>query len=312
MQRLTDAVTGARVCAVVEPDEERRTQALAHAPDAVGYQRLDDALAAGGVDAVVVATPGSLHADMLRVLLAEGLPVLCEKPLTQDPESSLRVIEAEQATGRRLIQVGFMRRFDPGYLALRQRVEAAQDGDLLLLHAAHRNAGVGPGYQQSMLITDSLVHEFDVLPWLAGARPASIEIRFAKQNPAAPAGLKEPILALLELDNGVLADIEMNVNAPSYQVVTEGVFAGAVMEIGDEADRHDDFTTRFSNAYRSELQAFVDGVAAGQVGGPSSWDGYCAAVTCQAGLQALAQRQESPARTGAAPIDLPPTPEFFR
>ena len=69
---------------------------------------------AADVDAVVIASPGPLHAEQVLACIAAGKPVLCEKPLATTGEDALKVIEAEVALGRRLVQVGFMRRYDAG------------------------------------------------------------------------------------------------------------------------------------------------------------------------------------------------------
>ncbi|MBR7560588.1 inositol 2-dehydrogenase, partial [Mycobacterium tuberculosis] len=76
-----------------------------------------------------------------------------------------------------LIQVGFMRRFDPEYRQLRGLVESGETGELLVLRCAHRNAVVPDSYQQESLITDSVVHEFDIVPWLAGSPIRSVEVK---------------------------------------------------------------------------------------------------------------------------------------
>lgn len=303
VRRLTQRTAGARVSVVVEPDRARRTAALAAAPGAVGVAGLDEALAVGVLDAVLVAAPGTLHAGAVDACLAAGLPVLCEKPLTPDPESAWRLLEAEQAGGRRLIQVGFMRRYDAEYAALRAIVADGRAGELMMIHAVHRNVGTPPGYVESMLITDSVVHELDAVPWLAGSPIASIEVRRGRPNPCTAGQLHEPILVLLQLVDGTLADVEMNVSASSYQVITEAVLTGDVVRIG-EAGHHADYTTRFAAAYDSEVQAWVDSVAAQAISGPSAWDGYAAAVCCHAGVQALTTE-------GPVVVDLPPTPAFY-
>ncbi|WP_298443488.1 Gfo/Idh/MocA family oxidoreductase [Gordonia sp. (in: high G+C Gram-positive bacteria)] len=318
LRRLHRVVAGARVTAVIEPDTARRAAALDSTPGAAGYPDLAAALAAGGLDAVLLASPGPRHEDDLLRCLAARLPVLCEKPLCPDAAAARRVVDAELAGGRRLIQVGFMRRFDPEYAALRELIARGGAGELLMLHAVHRNPSVPAGYRQSMLITDSVVHEFDVLPWLAGAPVTSIEVRYGRRNPHAPEHLREPILVLIELAGGVLADVEMSVSAGfGYQVTTEAVLSRGVARIGAPAGlrvwaegassiaEHRDYTTRFAAAYDREVQDWITAVRAGGATGPSAWDGYRAALCCEAGVSAL----ESP---GPVPVDIPPTPDLYR
>ena len=315
--RLTNTIAGATVSAIVEPDAGRAAAAAGLAPGAKVFTRVEDALEADALDAVVIATPGRFHEPVLLPVLEAGLPTLCEKPLTQDPESSLRIVEAEQKTGKKLIQVGFMRRFDPQYRQLRELIASGTAGELLMVRGVHRNPSVPEGYTQAMLINDSVVHEFDVVPWLAGANLTSVEVKYAKRNSLGPANLREPILVLMELDNGVLVDVEMNVSVQfGYQVATEAVFERGVARIGqpeglqlwqDAAFRigeHTTYTTRFKQAYDIEVQAWVDATKRGAIAGPSAWDGYKVAVACAAGVKALET-------SGPVAVEVPETPAFY-
>jgi myo-inositol 2-dehydrogenase/D-chiro-inositol 1-dehydrogenase len=315
--RITGTITGASVSAIVEPDAGRAASAARLAPEAKIFTRVEDALSADALDAVVIATPGKFHEPVLLPVLEAGLPVLCEKPLTQDTESSWRVVEAEQKAGRQLIQVGFMRRFDPQYQQLRELIASGTAGELLMLRCLHRNPSVPDGYTQPMLINDSVVHEFDVVPWLAGATITSVEVKYAKRNSLGPANLREPILVLMELDNGVLVDVEMNVSVQfGYQVATEAVFERGVARIGQpeglqlwqdakfQVGEHTSYVTRFKQAYDIEVQAWVDATKRGTIAGPSAWDGYKVAVACAAGVKALDT-------TGPVAIELPETPAFY-
>jgi myo-inositol 2-dehydrogenase/D-chiro-inositol 1-dehydrogenase len=315
--RITNTITGATVSAIVEPDAGRAASAARLAPGAKTFTRVEDALSADALDAVVIATPGRFHEPVLLPVLEAGLPVLCEKPLTQDPESSWRVVEAEQKAGRQLIQVGFMRRFDPQYQQLRELIASGTTGELLMLRCLHRNPSVPDGYTQPMLINDSVVHEFDVVPWLAGAAITSVEVKYAKRNSLGPANLREPILVLMELDNGVLVDVEMNVSVQfGYQVATEAVFERGVARIGQpeglqlwqdakfQLAEHTSYVTRFKQAYDIEVQAWVDATKRGTIAGPSAWDGYKVAVACAAGVEALDT-------SGPVAIELPETPAFY-
>jgi myo-inositol 2-dehydrogenase/D-chiro-inositol 1-dehydrogenase len=317
VNRLTTTIAGAVVSAIIEPDAGRAQAAAAHAPGAAVFSAIEQALDADAVDAVVIATPGQFHEPVLLPALEAGIPILCEKPLTQDPESSWRIVEAEQKTGKHLIQVGFMRRFDAQYRQLKQLIASGTAGELLMLRGVHRNPSVPDSYTQQMLITDSVVHEFDVVPWLAGATIRSVEVRYGKRNALSPERLREPILVLMELDNGVLVDVEMNVSVQfGYQVATEAVFQRGVARIGQpdglqlwqdgrfHIDEHQSFTTRFKQAYDVEVQDWVDAARRGGIAGPSAWDGYKVAVACAAGVKALETE-------GPVAVELPPVPEFY-
>lgn len=298
--RIQNRIIGATVSAVVEPDEARAKAALENAPGATWYPNVEAAIAADAMDAVLIATPGQFHEPVLLPALAAGLPILCEKPLTPDAASSLRMVEAEVATGKQLIQVGFMRRFDSQYMELRDLIANREQGELLGLHCAHRNPAVPDTYHNDMLIFDSVVHEIDVVRYLTDSPIKSIQVRHMKRNTLNPEGLNDPILALLETESGVLATVEMNVSVQfGYQVKTEAVFEKGIAEIGRTSGmtrffdskistaEHVSFKTRFASAYDAQIQRWVNAVKKGTIDGPSAWDGYLAAAAVEAGLEAL-------------------------
>lgn len=317
IDRINNRTSGAHISAIIEPDTARAAQAIEDAPDAAIYSRIEDAIAAEAVDAVLIAVPGQFHEAVLIPALEAKLPILCEKPLTPDSESSHRIVELEQKLDRPHIQVGFMRRFDPEYNNLRQLVESGEAGELVMLRGVHRNPSVGENYHQSMLITDSVVHEFDVIPWLAGSRVVSVEVKYPKTSSLAHSGLREPILVIMELENGVLVDVEMNVNIQfGYQVATEAVFEKGLARIGQPSgmqqwqngqfmlNEHTDFTTRFATAYDRQIQSWVDAIHDGTlVAGPTAWDGYLVALACEAGIKAL--------DGGVIPVNAAPRPDFY-
>jgi myo-inositol 2-dehydrogenase/D-chiro-inositol 1-dehydrogenase len=308
--RITNKIQGARVAAVVEPDEGRAAAAVATAPGSVARSRIEDAIELDDLDAVIIATPGFLHAPVLLPALDAGLAILCEKPLTEDSESSLRIIEAEQKLDRPHIQVGFMRRFDAQYRELRGLVETEELGALMGLHCVHRNPSIPGTYTEPMLITDSVVHEIDTVPWLAGSDIVSVEVKPLRRN--SRSSIADPALVLLQLENGVLADVEINVNVGfGYQVKTEAVFEQGVAEIGRTAGlttwhegristaEHMSFKTRFAAAYDEQIQRWVNAAARGTIDGPSAWDGYRVALGCEAGV--AAQKTTGPVAVVAVP-----------
>ncbi|MGN6221007.1 MAG: Gfo/Idh/MocA family protein [Microbacterium sp.] len=315
--RITNRIAGAVVSAVVEPDQGRAAAAVVHAPGAQTFARIEDAIAADAVDAVLIAVPGQFHAPVLVPALEAGLPILCEKPLTPDSATSWEIVELEQKLDKPHIQVGFMRRFDPEYAALRKLITSGDNGDLVMLRAVHRNPSVPDSYTQTMLITDSVVHEFDVVPWLAGSTVKSVEVKYPRRNSLSPEHLREPILVLMELENGVLVDVEMNVSVQfGYQVATEAVFEQGIARIGQPSGLqqwrdgrltiadHVSFTTRFATAYDEQIQRWVNAVRSGSlVDGPNAWDGYLVALACEAGVKAL--------DGGIIPVEAPERPAFY-
>ena len=119
--RLSKRIRGAQVTVVNDflPDK------AAEVAGKVGARVVDDPIEAINdpeVDAVLIASPGHAHEEQVNACLDRGIPVLCEKPLTTDIASAYGIVQKERALGKQLIQVGFMRRFDPEYAALRKLI----------------------------------------------------------------------------------------------------------------------------------------------------------------------------------------------
>lgn len=315
--RLAHRILRARVAGVVDVDLERASAVAAHAGDAQVFGSFDEFLASGAADAVLLATPGFLHEEPLLKLIDAGIPVLCEKPLTPDPESSLRVLQAEVAAGRQLIQVGFMRRFDTGYRQLKEIIDSGEYGRLLMLHHQHRNLDTPPGFTEEMLINDSVVHEFDAVRFFTGEEITNVQVRIGRTSSLAPEGMRDPQKVTIQTQSGLLADVEIFVNAQlGYQVHTQATFEKGIVSIGESAELQTTttgrtgqpidagFETRFEDAYDHEIQRWIDAVHRGEIDGPSAWDGYATAACCAAGV--TSQR-----RAQIEDVELAAKPDFY-
>ena len=174
--RITSRISGARVAVVNDYLPEKAAEVAAAVPGARVANDPFDAIAADDVDAVLLATPGPTHEKQLLACLEHRKPVLCEKPLTTDVETSLEVVRREAELGKPLIQVGFMRRFDPEYQQLKALIDGGELGQPLVMHCVHRNPAVPPSFDSAMIVKDSLVHEVDVTRFLFGEEIASVQI----------------------------------------------------------------------------------------------------------------------------------------
>jgi myo-inositol 2-dehydrogenase/D-chiro-inositol 1-dehydrogenase len=299
IQRLHTRIHGADVAAVVDIDLDRANAAVEGIPGARAFATPAEAYESGEVSAVLIATPGFLHEQALLEALERDIPILCEKPLTPDAESAWKIVEAEQKLGHQRIQVGFMRRFDQGYMQLGGLVRSGELGELLMLHCRHRNPDTPAGFTNEMLINDSVVHEFDVVRYLTGEEITSVQVRLGKASSKAPSGQHDPQHVLIETTSGVLVDVEIFVNAQfGYQVATEAAFEDGIVEIGGDGGPYvrragrwggevtPGFEARFGAAYDLEVQSWVDAAQRGEIGGPSAWDGYATAACCEAGVEA--------------------------
>ncbi|HVQ50429.1 MAG TPA: Gfo/Idh/MocA family oxidoreductase, partial [Mycobacterium sp.] len=200
--RITSRISGARVAVVNDYVTEKAEQIAASIPGCRAIVDPLDAIADPDVDAVVLATPGPTHEKQLLACLEHGKPVLCEKPLTTDVETSLGVVKREAELGKPLIQVGFMRRFDHEYARLKALLDGGELGRALMLHCTHRNPAVPPAFDSAMVVRDSLVHEVDVTRFLFDEEIASVQIIKPVANPGAPQGLADPQIAIMRTASG--------------------------------------------------------------------------------------------------------------
>ncbi|MEU9171178.1 Gfo/Idh/MocA family oxidoreductase [Streptomyces sp. NPDC048420] len=317
VRRIGEAISGARVSAVVDIDAERAKQVAARVDGCTAYTDPASAMTAADVDAVLIASSGPAHEAALLQALEHDLPVLCEKPLTPDAASALRVLEAERRLGRRRVQVGFMRRYDAEYMKLKSLLETGQLGRPLMLHNRHRNAASPPFFTSDMLISDSVAHETDVTRWLLGQEITAVTVLRPTPSVNAPDDLQDPQFVVFETDGGALSDVEIFVNCGfGYQVQAEVVCERGTARVGDGhamvtnmAGRWggtiaQDFVERFADAYDSEVQAWADATRRGEVTGPSVWDGYAAAAVCEAGVRSLNEG-------GRVPVELVERPALY-
>ncbi|AIJ11632.1 Gfo/Idh/MocA family protein [Streptomyces lividans] len=319
IRRVDQVVSGARVAAVADPDAERAKEAVG----GIGgtgritvHTDVEAALDAPGVEAVLIASPGEAHEEALLAAFARGLPVLCEKPMAPNSAGALRVVEAEARLGRRLAQIGFMRRYDAEYRQLKSLLDGGRLGRPLMLHCVHRNVSSPPHFTSAMLINSSVSHEIDAARWLLGQELSAVTVLRPRPSAGAPEGLLDPQLVLFETEGGAVVDVEVFVNCGfGYEVRCEAVCEAGSARIGAahtmmvtaaggaREEVPQDYLVRFADAYDREVQSWVDATRRGLVTGPGTWDGYAAAAVADAGVRAL----DTGVRT---PVDMAPRPSL--
>lgn len=300
IRRLTHVLSGARVVAVTDVDLDRAKSVAADLPDCAVHGTGQELIGEEGVDAVVVASWGPTHEEYVLACIEAGKQVFCEKPLATTREACERIIDAETSAGRRLVMVGFMRRYDDGYVAMKDAIVRGDIGAPLMFHSAHRNPTVPSHYVSDMIINDTCVHDFDVARWLLGNEITSIQVVKPRRNSRAAEHLTDPLFMVLETSSGAVVDVEASINiAFGYDIRGEVVGETGTVELAETNQvvvKRDgqyggrvptDWRERFLRAYDLELQDWVNAMSTGGSTGPSSWDGYAATVVCDAGLEAL-------------------------
>jgi myo-inositol 2-dehydrogenase/D-chiro-inositol 1-dehydrogenase len=295
VKRINTKLQGARVTGAADVNVEFGRKAaqelgLAH------FNKPEDLIDSADIDAVVVASSDEYHETFTIASIEAGKFVFCEKPLAPTVDGARRVVEAEIAGGKNLVQVGFMRRYDPGYGQLKKIIDSGEIGEALMLHCAHRNPQVfgSTAWDNSMSVENSMIHEIDVLRWLLGEEYATAEVVFPKKSKNA-GDYQDPQIMILTTKSGVRIDVESYVNCRyGYDIQCEVVCESGVIRLPEPNNATvrtnasivhpicDDWSQRFPEAYDLEFQAWITASKEGRVDGPTAWDGYVAAVTAAA------------------------------
>lgn len=302
---LQEETRGAHLSAVCDADPARAA--------VVGTATFSDPVAlirSDSVGAVIIASPDATHAALVAACLAVGKPVLCEKPLAATTAEARAIIDAELALGLRLVQVGYMRRFDPAYEEMLAARIAGTLGQAMILHNIHRNVSAPDWFVGAMPITSSFVHEIDISRWLLGSEMATGQVT------AGPGG--EPLMITMTTDRGEIVSTEVFMNATyGYHVHAELVGRSGSIAMAQPSLtrsnlglRHghawpENWVPRFKDAYRRQMNAWVQGVKTGKPTGASAWDGYLASAIAERLAGAMARGQ-------AATFDFGPTPALYR
>jgi myo-inositol 2-dehydrogenase / D-chiro-inositol 1-dehydrogenase len=320
IRRLTHVLSGSRVVAVTDVDLDRAKSVAANLADARVHATGQDLISDDDVDAVVVASWGPTHEEYVLACIEAGKQVFCEKPLATTQEACERIVDAEVGVGRRLVMVGFMRRYDDGYQAMKDVIDSRDIGTPLMFHSAHRNPSVPPHYVSDMIINDTCVHDIDIARWLLDTEITASQVVKPRRNSLASEHLTDPLLILFETASGALVDVEASINIQyGYDIRGEVVGERGTVELAESSRvvvKRDgqyggrvpeDWRERFLRAYDVELQEWINAVTADSSTGPSSWDGYAATVACDAALEALnsgnrvtVSLREKPSLYGAA------------
>jgi myo-inositol 2-dehydrogenase/D-chiro-inositol 1-dehydrogenase len=311
-QSLARRIPGARLVALADPVPgvaERNANALGCQHWTLHYQQL---LIDPAVEAVVVATPARYHAETIVAAAQAGKAVFCEKPIADDLAGADRAIEATRHAGV-VFQIGFQRRFDKAFAAARLLVDSGQLGRVQLLRSLTRDpAHDGPVDLEQLarvpagtIFRETLIHDFDVLRFLAGgAEPVEVyamagALTLAGRNVH---GLLDTALVSVRYDSGAMATADASFHAVygydvraevfgSEGMATVGEMTGVDMlhhtRAGSTHPRLRSFIDTFGEAYTSELAHFVATVRGQAPAESTGQDGRAALVLALAAIHSV-------------------------
>ena len=299
-RKLVNVINGSTVSAVTDVNRARAEEVAATLGSVRVIGTGEELIASDEVDAVLVTSIGPTHARYVLACIAAGKPVMCEKPLAPTVPECEEILAAEVGHGKRLVIVGYMRRYDAGYRQVKGALDAGTIGDALILHNVHRNATVGEAYTSFMTMTDSMIHEVDATRWLIGEEITAVQVVPPKRTPLAFPHLQDPQFAIFTTETGILSTVEFFANCQyGYDVRCELVGTLGIASMvnptiastiadGTLAEQVPaDWRQRFSAAYTAELQAWISGLQRGECVGPSAWEGYAATKVVEVGVEAV-------------------------
>jgi myo-inositol 2-dehydrogenase / D-chiro-inositol 1-dehydrogenase len=290
-------VPWAQIVAVADSHPPLAERAGADIPTAKVFHDPLECLGSADIDAAVVASADGTHHGIVDACIARGIYVLCEKPLTLSAEESLHLVRAERASGRRLVQVGYMRRYDADYQYIHDIAQSGGAGQPILISQRHHNPLATNTFDARQLITSSAAHDIDLFRWFTGEEISVVNCA-AKESED---GSTVTVLITLKSESGILGVVEigrgpgmrydiglnlvgsrggLTLGSPSLttHAVTDGVAAQRLP---------DSWIERFDGAYRAQNAAWLTAVANDSIDGPSTYDGYATNAVADAALAAL-------------------------
>lgn len=295
------AACGGCVVGVADPDEQAGLRLAAHA-GANYFADPRHLLEDSRIQAVVVATPNASHYPLALAALAAGKDLLCEKPMTTSAEDSAHLVRAARERPNQIFQVGYMKRFNPGFRLLRDLLP--QIGELIFAEVrvmAERKPATGetwyrqPAQSGGGILTHSGSHLIDVIRFLLG-EPSRVDAR-VRDAPDTP-GLDQSTQALIDLANGLSVQFStVSAAAPLLGHTSEG-WEETVEVIGEGGrlrlsspnwqgtapclvtlQRYGEreartFLPNAGNQWEAEMHAFLDAVTSRRPAAPGVVDGY--------------------------------------
>lgn len=258
-----------------------------------------------GIEAVIISTPSSTHAEQVIQAARAGKHIFCEKPISTDLESTRGAIDAARAAGVRL-QVGFHRRFDPDWASVTNRIRSGELGRVYLFRTSLRDmSGPPPEYRRvsGSFFVDITIHDFDAARWMVGEISEVSAIGAALSDPAyADSGQIDNAVVTLRFTNGGLGVIDNSrVAGYGYECSTEILGSSATARIGnhrrvnvnwltagsDAVDWVPSYIERYPAAYLLEMEDFAEAVLQDRSVAVGGEDGLAAFTLCLAAERSL-------------------------
>jgi myo-inositol 2-dehydrogenase/D-chiro-inositol 1-dehydrogenase/scyllo-inositol 2-dehydrogenase (NAD+) len=313
---ITRYIPGATITALVDPAEE----ILAQTGDDFGisgrYASLEEALDQASFDAVIITTPTFTHRHLAVLAADHGKHIFLEKPMALSLVACDAIIEAVERNGV-ILQMGFMRRFDPDFAAAAERIQAGEIGQPTMIKTLTHGPGLPPAWANDIRTSNGMLaevtsHDFDTIRWLMGANIERIYVETANFKGEARGATAEHfydnMFATIRLESGALGNIsgvcpcDYGYDARAEVIGTKGIML--IGEMRGQAltvciNREEGLVTpifrrwpeRFAWAYINEIQEFVNCAQNGLSPRVTAADGRWAVAGVLAGTRSFLEER---------------------
>lgn len=312
-ENLMRRTIGATVVAVMDIKEAAANAVAAACDGARAYDDAGDLIADPDVDAVLIASTDRSHADFTLGCIEAGKPVLCEKPLATTAADAERIVNAELAAGRRLVQVGFMREYDLAHRELYDLLHSGVIGESLKFRSVHINPQFSRELPIESVITNSLIHDIHSARWIMGEEISSVYTQWlpfdrARAQSARLADLqlvfKSGALGSLEYngDSGYGYEVTVEVTGESGRLSTASHPSPSLRQAGALSRAiTPNWPQRFAQAYIDEAQDWITALRRKEATGPSAWDGAMSLIVAEAAIRSAETGRPQPVEAIAKP-----------
>jgi len=322
-ENIRRLVPQARLVAIADVAADRARQVADELEVERSCKGLEELLECKDIDSVLIATPDKFHAEAVQKAAAAGKNILCEKPLATNIADAIAALKAVADAGVRL-QIGFMRRYDPPYVAAMKRIEAGEIGEPVIFKSLGRDKDVPPlsAYESGvngMLFYNNTIHDFDLARWLMRDEVAELQAytTVAIRPQIAQYGDVVASLVNLKYRGGAIGNVESYVQSIyGYDVRTEiigskgSIFVGSLDKMpatflssgGGSKVLADHFLSRFYDAYLEEVRDFVDNILHDRPPRVTGEDGLRALEIAVAAENSHLNQEPVPVKTEVMPV----------
>ena len=297
----------AEVVGVVDENEAAAAELAARLGQVETWPGLEHALRGAEVDAVVIAAPTFRHRDLVVGAAGAGKHIFCEKPMALTVAECNEMIASAERAGV-VLQIGFMRRFQPEFVGARNRIEAGELGEPMLIKSLTRGPGLPPRWAWDLERSNGMLaevnsHDFDCVRWLVGADIERVyaevtNLKGARRGVDAD-DFYDNAVVTLRFEGGAIGTIDGTCPADyGYDARVEVVCSAGLLVVGDVrgtailevrdrdvgsiAPVHRTWPERFGTAYREEIRSFVDSALDGRPPRVTGLDGRAAVAAVRA------------------------------